>query len=457
MKDLTKGYPAKVIIFFAIPFLLGSIFQQLYNMADSMIVSTYVGTGALAAVGATSVITNTLISLLNGLTQGFSILIANSFGAKDMVRLRRFVAGTVILTCGTAAFLTVAGFTFIVPILELLNTPTDIMSDAVSYVRVILIGIIFTAIYNMCANMLRAVGDSKTPLYCLLIGVAVNILLDLLFVREFQWGIQGAAFATILSQSLTCLLCGGYMVLQFREIFPEKDEWQLEAGQYGDLITSGLSMGLMVCIVHTGTIVLQGAINDLGTNYVAAHTAARRVLEILMTIINAGAVTMTTYISQNMGAGRVDRVKQGVRQCLVIVTVITTVLIVMCFLFGESVLHWITHTTNPLIIENGVSYIQIGVLFFYVLGPLLVLRCSMQGMGRKVVPVVASVLEMAIKILFASLLVPMFGYMGVVFTEPISWVVMTIWLAVCYYSKSPEKLLEERKTKSCGFVSEKQI
>ena len=445
MKDLTVGYPAKVIMLFAIPLLLGSIFQQLYNMADSMIVSTYVGTGALAAVGATSVITNTLISLLNGLTQGFSILIANSFGAKDMERLRRFVAGTVILTCGLAVLLTVVGFIFIVPILEFLNTPADIMSDAVSYVRVIIIGILFAAIYNMCANVLRAVGDSKTPLYCLLIGVVVNVLLDLLFVRGFHWGIQGAAVATIMSQALTCLLCGGYMLLRFREILPRKDEWQLKAGQYASLIASGLSMGLMVCIVHTGTIVLQGAINDLGTDYVAAHTAGRRVLEILMTIINTEAVAMTTYASQNMGAGRVDRVKQGVRQSLMIVTGITTILIVICYLFGEFVLHWITHTSNALIIETGVTYIRVGVLFFYVLGPLLVLRCSMQGMGRKIVPVVASVLEMVIKIVFASLLVPIFGYMGVVFTEPISWVVMTIWLAISYLAKSPEKLLKEQE------------
>ncbi len=444
MKDLTKGYPAKVIMLFAIPLMFGNIFQQLYNIADSMIVSTYVGTGALAAVGATAVVSNTLIGFINGLTQGFSILIANSFGAKDMKRMRRYIAGTIVLTVCTAVILTVFGFAFIESILHALKTPADIFDDALSYVRIILIGTMFTAIYNMCANTLRAVGDSKRPLYCLIAGVVTNIGLDLLFVRAFQWGIEGAAIATVLSQVLTSLLCGAYLVLRFKEIMPKGDEWHLEEGQYHNLITSGLSMGLMGCIVNTGTIILQSAINGLGTDIVAAHTAARRVFDILMVMVYTEGVAMTTYVSQNMGAGKVKRVKQGVRHANLIVTGITTLLIVVCYMFGEPVLRWITHSDNPVIIESGVSYIRIGVLFFYVLGPLFVLRCSLQGMGRKVVPVIASVLEMLVKILSAMLLVPAFGYMGVIFTEPISWVVMTIWLTISYFAKSPEKVLEEK-------------
>lgn len=444
MKDLTKGYPAKVIMMFAIPLMFGNIFQQLYNMADSMIVSTYVGTAALAAVGATSVVSNTLIGFINGLTQGFSILIANSFGAKDMKRMRRFIAGTIVLTFGMAVLITVFGFTFIVPILEFLNTPADILPDAVSYVKIILAGTIFSAIYNMCANVLRAVGDSKRPLYCLIVGVVTNVALDLLFVRVFQWGIEGAAYATIISQALTGILCGGYLVLKFREILPEGDEWQLEEGQYGNLITSGLSMGLMGCIVNIGTIVLQGSINGLGTDIIAAHTAARRIFDILMIMVYTEGVAMTTFASQNMGAGLVDRVRQGVRHANLIVTGITTILIVACYLFAEPVLKWITHTENGAIIDAGVMYLRIGVLFFYVLGPLFVLRCSLQGMGRKVVPVIASVLEMVVKVLSASLLVPAFGYVGVAFTEPVSWIIMTIWLAASYLAKPPEKVLAER-------------
>ena len=231
MKDLTKGYPAKVIILFAIPMIFGSIFQQLYNIADSKIVSTFVGTEGFAAVGATSVVSNTLIGFLNSLTLGFAIPIANSFGGKDYKRMRRMVAGTVLLTLAGAVVLTVLILLLIPAILKLLATPEDIMSPALAYVRIILYGIIFVSVYNMCANVLRAVGDSRTPLYCLIISVFVNIGLDLLFVNGFHMGIQGAAWATIISQALSAVLCLGYILLKFRDIIPEKDEWKQVEGQ----------------------------------------------------------------------------------------------------------------------------------------------------------------------------------------------------------------------------------
>ena len=273
MKDLTKGYPAKVIMMFAIPLIFGQIMQQFYNMADSKIVSTYVGTGALAAVGATAVVSNTLIGFMNGLTQGLSILVAHSFGAKDMKRMRQFVAGMMVTTAGAAVLLTVIGVVFIGPVLELLNTPADILPDALAYVRIILAGVIFSALYNMSANILRAVGDSKTPLYCLLIAVVANIGLDLLFVCGFDWGIEGAAIATIISQAMSGTMCAGIILKKFREILPTKEDWKPETGQYGNLFSTGISMALMGCIVNIGTITLQGAINSLGTDYVAAHTA----------------------------------------------------------------------------------------------------------------------------------------------------------------------------------------
>ncbi|MGN0154441.1 MAG: MATE family efflux transporter [Lachnospiraceae bacterium] len=440
MKDLTKGYPAKVILMFAFPLMCGYIFQQLYNMADSKIVSTFVGTAAFAAVGATSVVSNTLIGFINGLTQGFAILVANSFGAKDYRRMRQYVAGTVILTVCVTVILTAAGMGFIEPVLKVLNTPEEIMGDALSYVRIIIAGIAWTALYNMSANILRAVGDSKTPLYCLLLAVAVNIGLDLLFVGGFRWQIAGAAYATVISQALSGLLCGGYILKKFRDLIPESGEWELETGQYRELITTGLSMGLMGCIVNIGTIVLQSAINGLGTKIVAAHTASRRVFDILTVTIFTIGLAMTTFVSQNMGAGQTGRIKQGVRHALVIVSVITTILIVICFAFGKGVLIWITNSTDPEIIDAAVMYTKVSILFFYVLGPLFVLRCSLQGMGRKIIPVCSSILEMVVKVLSAAFLVPALGYFGVALTEPISWIVMTILLAAAYLSKPPEKL-----------------
>lgn len=443
MKDLTKGYPAKVIFLFALPLILGNIFQQFYNMADSKIVSMFVGTSALAAVGATSVISNTLIGFVNGLTQGFAILVANSFGAKDENRMRKFVAGTIILTLLVALFLTVFGELFIAIILQMLATPKDIMNDALSYVRIIIFGNIFVALYNMCANMLRAVGDSKRPLYCLMLGIGINIILDLLFVGPMGMGIQGAAYATVVSQMITGVCCLSILLTKFRRILPHKEDWYLEEDQYPSLITTGLSMGLMSCIVNIGTIVLQSAINSLGTKIVAAHTASRRAIDIFMVALYTIGLAMTTFVSQNMGAKRPDRIRQGVRHAIIMVTVLTTFLIAICFLFGETIICWLTSSKDAEIINASVMYIHVSVVFFYVLGPLFVLRCTLQGMGRKVIPVCSSILEMVIKVLSAMLLVPALKYFGVALTEPISWFAMTILLSAAYLAKSPEKMLEE--------------
>lgn len=443
MKDLTKGYPAKVIFLFALPLILGNIFQQFYNMADSKIVSMFVGTSALAAVGATSVISNTLIGFVNGLTQGFAILVANSFGAKDENRMRKFVAGTIILTLLVALFLTVFGELFIAIILQMLATPKDIMNDALSYVRIIIFGNIFVALYNMCANMLRAVGDSKRPLYCLMLGIGINIILDLLFVGPMGMGIQGAAYATVISQMITGVCCLSILLTKFRRILPHKEDWYLEEDQYPSLITTGLSMGLMSCIVNIGTIVLQSAINSLGTKIVAAHTASRRAIDIFMVALYTIGLAMTTFVSQNMGAKRPDRIRQGVRHAIIMVTVLTTFLIAICFLFGETIICWLTSSKDAEIINASVMYIHVSVVFFYVLGPLFVLRCTLQGMGRKVIPVCSSILEMVIKVLSAMLLVPALKYFGVALTEPISWFAMTILLSAAYLAKSPEKMLEE--------------
>ena len=444
MKDLTKGYPAKVILMFAIPLMCSSILQQLYNMVDSKIVSAYVGTAAFAAVGATSVVSNTLIGFINGLTQGFAILVANSFGAKDEKRMRQSVAGTLILTTVITVILTVLGLLLIRPILTMLRTPDDIMDNALSYVRIILAGIAFTALYNVFANILRAVGDSKTPLYCLTFAVILNVGLDLLFVAVFKWGIQGAAYATVLAQAISGFLCMAYVLSRFRDLLPHRLEWSISGELYSNLTTTGLAMGLMGCIVNIGTIILQSAINGLGTSIVAAHTAARRLFDILMILIYTVGLAMTTYVSQNAGAGRVDRIKQGVRHAHVVATIISTMMILLCYLIARPVIEWLTSSTDPAIVDPAVFYLKFGVWFFYALGPLFILRCSLQGMGCKIIPICSSILEMLVKIASAAILVPHLQYFGVVLTEPISWVLMTTLLAIGYVLNAPDKILNQR-------------
>ena len=444
MKDLTKGYPAKVIALFALPLIFGNIMQQLYNITDSKIVSEYINSQALAAVGSTAIISNTLIGFINGLTQGFGILVARSFGQKEFGLLRRYIAGTVKLTAAATVILTAVSELFIKKFLILLRTPVDIQQSATEYVRIILAGIIFISIYNMCANILRSVGDSKKPLICLIISIFVNIGLDLLFILKFDMGIKGAAYATIISQAVSAFCCLMVIIVKYKDLIPRKEEWKLSKKQYTGLLAQGASMGFMGCIVNIGSIILQSAINNLGTDYVTAHISGRRVFDIMMIMIFTFGLAMTTYVSQNLGAGQYGRIRQGIRHVLLIDTVMASLLVVFAYTAGDDIVRWIASTDNPEILNSGVKYIQIGVWFFYVLGPLFILRCSLQGMGQKIVPLISSGLELAIKILSAFFIVPRLKYMGVILTEPISWVVMIIPLIIVYIIKRPGENMENR-------------
>ena len=432
MKEMTKGSPLRIIIAFTIPLILGNLLQQLYNIVDSKIVSEYVGPDAFAAVGLTAVISNTLNGFINGCTQGFAIPVALHFGAQSPKMMRKNIAGSLKLVVLAVAMLMSLGLLFIEPILHLLNTPEDIYPDALSYIRIILLGMPFIGMYNECANVLRAVGDSRTPLLFLMLSVFLNTCFDLLMVKVLGLGISGAAIATILSQFLCAAACLLFIFLRYKELLPEKEDWKCDRKVYGKLITSGLSMGLMGCIVNIGTLILQSGLNDLGTATITAHTSARRFIDMLMILIYTYGFTMTTYSSQNLGAGEFKRIRTGIRTSICIVSVISTILIGVCFLLARPVVQWIASTDDPVIIQMSVDYCRFNVLFFYALGPLFIFRCSLQGLGHRFIPLLASVLELCIKILSVVYLVPRFAYWGVIVAEPFSWIVMTTLLACGY-------------------------
>ena len=430
--DMTQGSPFRLIILFTIPIILGNIFQQMYNIGDTKVVSYYLGEHSFGAVGMTAVVSNTLIGLINGFTQGFGILVATAFGARDPKRIRKCIAGSAVLTVILVLVLSVLAFLFIRPVLVWLNTPDELMDQALSYVRIILMGLGFTALYNLSANLLRSLGDSRTPLYCLIISIVLNLLLDMLFIGSFGWGIEGAAIATVISQGVCSIACFTYAVTHFREYLPKKEDWQISRPIYHELFLTGLSMGLMGCIVNIGTIVLQGAINSLGPTTVEAHIAGRRLIDILMSLVYTFGFTMTTYVSQNMGAGRIDRIRQGVKIANIIVTVESVVLILFSLLFARSITTWIASTENVLIQDQAELYAKVMICFFPALGPLFNLRCTLQGVGHKIIPLAASVLELTVKVTSAMLLVPALGYLGVALTEPISWCLMTTILTIGY-------------------------
>lgn len=448
MKDLTTGKPMKVIWLFAIPMIIGQLSQQLYNFADSAIVGNYVSSDALAAVGATSVVSNMLMGFLISGTLGLAIPIARNYGAKDYEKLRRTVAVSTILTALATIFLIVLGLVFIYPVLKLLGTPAEILGMADDYVRIIIVGLVFIALYNLSANILRAVGDSKTPLYFLGVSVVLNIGLDLLFIRGFNMAVVGAAVATVISQAVSAIGCTAYLLFKCKWLLPKKGEYSVSHVDFTDLCMSALSMGFMSCIVNIGTIVLQSAINKLGTDIITAHTAARRVFDILTVMLYIVGNAVTTFVSQNMGAGRIDRVKEGIKAGIMINMIITTVLVILDMLLASPLIRLVTGTTKAAIVDPAVTYLKISVPCFYVLGPLFVLRCSMQGMGRKIVPIASSTLEMVFKILSVIFLAPHLGYLGITITEPIIWASCTLMLSIMYFTYPPEKVFETYKAKA---------
>lgn len=310
MKDLTQGKPLKLILQFALPIMLGNIFQLFYSLADTRIVGSYLGEQALAAVGVTSSLNSMIVGFLIGLTNGFAIITARGFGAKDEAHIRRAVAGTFMLGLATSLVLTAASVLFLPGILRLLHTEENLIPLAVRYFRIILFGMTAAMLYNVCAGLLRAIGDTVAPLVFLVISALFNVGLDLLFVRVFAFGVEGAAIATVLSQIIAFAACFCYLWKRYPILRVQRKECRLSPETVKELYTTGLSVGLMGCLVNIGSVALQGAINGFGEHTIVAHTAARKITELFMLPFAVFGTTMATFSGQNMGAGRPDRIKK---------------------------------------------------------------------------------------------------------------------------------------------------
>ena len=318
MKDLTKGTPARIMISFAVPVALGNMFQLCYSLADTRVVGSALGETALAAVGATASISTLFIGFLSGLTNGFSLLIAREFGAGNEEGVKRFAAGSLLLGALTALALTLACLAGLPWILGLLNVPQELLIQSDSYIRVILSGLFVTMLYNACASILRAVGDTTAPLLFLIFAAVLNVVLDLVFIMYFGWGIEGAAFATVLSQGVAACLSLIYMFCRYRIFRFCPADFKISGEQVKKLYASGLSMAAMMSLVFFGTLSLQCAINTFGQDIIVAHTAARKITEFCMLPFSVMGVTMANYCGQNTGAGRMDRIRTGIRQSLLL-------------------------------------------------------------------------------------------------------------------------------------------
>lgn len=444
--DMTVGNPIKIILMFALPIFLGNIFQQFYSMVDTIIVGYKLGDDAIAAVGATGAISSLIVGFANGMNNGFSMVISRRFGAKDNELMKKAIGGTMVLGIATAILLTVVSLIFIMPLLRFLNTPEEIIGESYSYIKVILAGIIVTMLYNMGSGILRAVGNSRVPLLVLVATCLLNAALDLLFVAVLGLGVSGAAYATIISQAISVILVFGYIIKKCPELRISKKDLRISAGMMSDLMSAGISMGLMLSIVSIGSVALQAAINELGKTVITAHTAARKISEMCMLTMGTIATAASTYTSQNYGAKKYSRVREGVIKSVGISWVWSAFCILLIYTIAPIMVKLITGTDQQEVIETASLYLKINLPFYFVLGILLILRSSMQGVGIRIMPLFASGVELAGKFVVAFILVPKLDYLGVCISEPITWILCSLLLVISLFTNSRARVF----TKSFG-------
>ena len=429
-KTLTEGTPWKQILLFSIPIFWGNIFQLLYSLVDTKIVGSTLGTEALAAVGSVSTLHTLMTGFLNGLTLGFSLITAMCFGADNMKRLKKSFAMTMELGVMTTTVLVVALMLVLQPLLHLLNVPEEQFAMSYAYISVLIVGLFATVLYNLCANTLRAIGDSLTPLLFLILATVSNIGLDYLFILAFHMGVQGAAYATVLAQLISVVLCFIRIFRKFPVLHLQKSDFRPEKELIVEMYKSGLSMGLMSCLVSIGTIMLQSAINTLGTTVIVAHTAARKVFEIMSLPMSVLGSAMATYCGQNYGAKRFDRIRQGIWASLLIAAIWSVAVFIICHTVEGALIRFVASTTDAEVIYWGSMYLKVDMSFIVVCGVIVILRNSMQGFGDRVIPVFSSCIELAGKIIFAFVFAPMFAYWGIIWAEPVVWIAMVIPLIV---------------------------
>lgn len=430
--DMTQGIPIKVIAQFAVPLFLGAVFQQAYQLIDTMIAGYNLGDDAIAAIGATSALYSVLFYFANGMNNGFGIVMAQIFGAKDPSKLKRAVTATLLLNAITVLVLTVSVLPFLRFLLHILDTPREIFDMSYQYIFIILAGMAATISYNMCAGFMRAIGNSRTPLYFLLLSCGINICLDMLFIIRLHLGVAGTAFATVVAQIISTILCLLYIIRKYRIYMPDKTDWCPSGELVAEMLATGLSMGLMTSVLAIGSIILQKGINQLGKDYITAYTASRRIFEFLMMPLQAIATACSTFVGQNFGAKQWEWIRQGMKQVFWLELAWSAISIAVAFLFGRLWVHLLTGTNNAVVIYNAAWNLKVCTVFFFPLGVLFVMRNSMQAMGHRIAPLCSSTIELVVKILSCVFVIPVLGYTGVALTEPVIWFLCAVFLCVYY-------------------------
>ena len=433
--DMTTGSPVKLILFFSIPLLIGNIFQQFYSMVDTIIVGQYIGVEALAAVGSTGSMVFLVNGFILGLTSGFSVLVSQRFGAKDEDGIRKAVSSTITLSTIAMIIITLVSVFTARPMLNLMNTPSDIIDDAYAYIVVIFAGTIATFLYNMISSILRALGDSKTPLYFLIVSSVLNVVLDLVFIINFSMGVAGAAYATIISQGVSGLLCLIYTYRKYPILKFNKGDFNVDRSYYSKHLRIGIPMALQFSITALGVMIVQSALNVFGSSVIAAYTAASKALQLVMQPAITFGVTMATYCGQNLGAKNYKRIKEGVTKCSIISIILSLISGMVLIVFGKYFVMLFLNNPDEIILSYAKQCLDLAGIFFIPLGLIFIYRNALQGIGDSFVPMIAGVFELVARAIVAFTLPSFIGYLGICLSDPIAWVFAVIPLAYTYFKR----------------------
>lgn len=440
MKNMTEGKPYRLILTFMIPVLFGGLFQNFYNIVDSMIVGRYIGVEALASVGSTTHLIFFVNGWIMGMTSGFAIMISQRYGAKDEKGLKHYVAMSVWLCVIMSVVLTIALLIFNEKLLRLVNTPADIFVMTKGYVTIMFAGIPVTIVYNMLSAIARALGDSKTPLYFLVISSVLNVGLDLLFVAVLHIGVEGAALATVLAQCVAAVLCLFYVWKKYEIIHFQKEHSHWNGQSVWKLMQMGVPMGLQFSITAIGGLIVQSSLNMLGATYIAAYSAANKIQNVILQAFPSLGSAIATYVGQNYGAGRVDRIKRGVRTSVILCGMYSVLIMVAAYFFLAPAVQIFVEDPTGQIQEISRQMFQICLWFYFPLGLIFIYRNALQGLGNGIVPMLGGVFELLARAVAIAVLFQPLQFVGICITDPAAWVSALIPLVPYYYWFTHRKL-----------------
>ena len=431
--DMTVGSPVKLIIQFMIPMFLGNVFQQFYNIVDSIVAGQFIGVDALAAIGSTGSLMFFVTGWLNGLSSGFAIIVAQRFGARKYDEMRHYVAMSFYLMAAFALVMTAAFLALNEPILRLMNSPENVMHDVKSYMGIIYAGLIITAAYDILAAVLRALGDSRSPLYFLIISAGINVVLDIVLICVFGMGVEGCAYATVIAQGISAMCCIIYIVKKYPILHLEKENFAISLDSFRRLIALGIPMGLQFSITAIGTIIVQGAVNIYGTTYMAGFSAAGKIQNIVSMVAVSMGATIATYVGQNRGAGKMDRVKQGVNYCWIMLLVWSVIEMLLMYFGGKYFTYLFVSSSQADVINVSVTYFHTVFWAYPFLCTIFLFRNALQGMGYGLVPMLGGVFELVARTAIVVFVAGKTTFAGVCLADPVAWIAALIPLIPYYF------------------------